>query len=722
LKKQKILLVTPPLTQLNTPYPATVYLKGFLNKQNIPSLQVDLGITLFLKVFSKSELNKLFEIAECNSHQFTDNTQRIIQLKAKYISTIDLVIAYLQKKDITAGYNICKKGFLPQASRFTSYHQMEWIFEPNNIHEKASFLATLYLEDMADFIQEAICPFFEFSKYGEKLVLSNPEFNLLEKNVENSNDPISKLTKNIFKTIIENYRPEFICFTIPFPGNMFSALICGKVIKDHHPDIKVIFGGGYVSTELRQLSDHRIFKYTDFIVLDRGESALLDILAGKTELTNTFYFKNNQLNFLNSKISEKYPYYQMGDPDFSDLNLNQYLSLTDSLNPMHRLWSDGQWNKISLAYGCYWARCSFCDTHLKYINCFEPTPVKHLIATIKNIIKQTCHTGFHFVDEAAPVELLRDLALQLLKENISITWWTNIRFEKGFTRDLCRLLAASGCIGVSGGIEVANDRLLKKIKKGVTIKQATQVLHHYKKSGIHVHAYLMYGFPTQTEQETIDALEIVRQLFKNNLIQSAYWHRFTLTVHSDIYHQPDKYQIQIPNMQPNLFANNDVPFVDLYGCQHENFSFGLKKALFNYMNGIGFDFNLQEWFDFKIPKPQIHSNQIKKLIKALHNKEEDQRQSSLVWIGSLPAATIKNHRKYKTYYFHDPDQAYQFQCQNDLDEWLCKNLNLFQFNKQPPQTIHEIDQKFKKEMGLSIKQISHKPIWKFLKAHGLLIL
>lgn len=719
-------MLTPPLTQLNTPYPASVYLKGFLNKHNIASLQVDLGITLFLKVFSKPELKKLFEISEYNRHQFSENTQRIIHLKEKYISTIDLVIAYLQKKDITTGYNICKKEFLPQASRFTSYHQMEWVFEPNNIHEKASFLATLYLEDIANFIQEAICPFFEFSKYGEKLVLSNPEFDLLEKNVENSNDPISTLTKNIFKTIVENYQPTFICFTIPFPGNLLSALICGKMIKDHYPHIKVVFGGGYVSTELRQLADPRIFKYTDFIVLDRGESALLDILADKKELRNTFYLKNNQLDFQESEISEEYPHYQMGDPDFSDLNLNEYLSLTDSLNPMHRLWSDGQWNKIYLAYGCYWARCSFCDTRLKYIKCFEQTPVKHIIATIKNIIKQTKHTGFHFVDEAAPVELLRDLALQLLKENISITWWTNIRFEKGFTRDICRLLSASGCIGVSGGIEVANDRLLKKIKKGVTIKHATQVLHNFKKSGIHVHAYLMYGFPSQTEQETIDSLEIVRQFFKNKLIQSAYWHQFTLTVHSEVYQQPDKYQIKIPSKHTNLFANNDVPFTDLNGCEHEKFSFGLKKSLFNFMNSIGFDFNLQEWFDFKIPKSQIQSNHIKKLIKTLHSKEQeqDQRQSIMIWMGCLPVTALqnKNHQKGKTYYFHDLDKTFQFHCQNDIDEWLCQNLNLFQINEQAFLTIPEIDQKFKKETGLSIKQLCNKPIWKFLKAHGLLIL
>ena len=715
--------MTPPLTQLNTPYPATAYLKGFLNRQNIASLQIDLGIILFLKIFTKYELKKLFELSEQNNSHFSKNTRRIIHLKEKYISTIDLVIAYLQKKDTTAGYSICKKEFLPRASRFSSYQQMEWIFEPNNIHERASFMATLYLEDITDFIQEAICPFFEFSKYGEKLILSNSEFDQIEEKVENANDPISNLTKQLFKSYIDNFKPTCVCFTIPFPGNLLSALICGKVIKDSYPDINIVLGGGYISTELRQLADRRIFRFTDYIVLDRGEAALLDILTDKEAPPNTFYLADNQLCFHTNETAEKYPFFQMGDPDFSDFNLDQYLSLTDSLNPMHRLWSDGQWNKISLAYGCYWSRCSFCDTHLKYINCFEPTPVKQIMATIKNIITQTQHTGFHFVDEAAPLELLIELALQLLRENIAITWWTNIRFEKGFTRDVCRLLAASGCIGVSGGIEVANDRLLKKIKKGVTIKHATQVLHHFKKSGIHVHAYLMYGFPSQTEQETIDSLEIVRQFFKNHLIQSAYWHQFTLTVHSEIYHQPDKYQIKINKKQPNLFANNDVPFTDLKGGDHAKFSYGLKKAIFNFMNDIGTDFKLQEWFDFQVPKPQFNSNYIKKLIRFQSDFEnQKQNQSRIGWIGNLPSASLESQQKFGKYSFYDTDKTYHFQCQNRTDEWICQNLDIFLIDHQPLKTISEIDRKFNKEIGISFTQISNKPIWRFLKAHGLLLI
>jgi len=61
-----ILLITPPFTQLNTPYPATAYLKGFLNTKGVASYQMDLGIEVLLRLFSKHGLNALFEAAVQN--------------------------------------------------------------------------------------------------------------------------------------------------------------------------------------------------------------------------------------------------------------------------------------------------------------------------------------------------------------------------------------------------------------------------------------------------------------------------------------------------------------------------------------------------------------------------------------------------------------------------------------------------------------------------------
>ena len=60
----KVLLVTPPFTQLNTPYPATMYLKGFLQSKDIPVSQCDLSIELFRCIFTNRFIRNIFQEAD----------------------------------------------------------------------------------------------------------------------------------------------------------------------------------------------------------------------------------------------------------------------------------------------------------------------------------------------------------------------------------------------------------------------------------------------------------------------------------------------------------------------------------------------------------------------------------------------------------------------------------------------------------------------------------
>jgi hypothetical protein len=284
------------------------------------------------------------------------------------------------------------------------------------------------------------------------------------------------------------------------------------------------------------------------------------------------------------------------------------------LNPMHRLWSDGRWNKLTVAHGCYWKKCSFCDVTLDYIGRYETATATELVDRIERIVTETGQTGFHFVDEAAPPKVLRALAQELIRRRVGISWWGNIRFEKSFTPELCELLADSGCIAISGGLEVASDRLLKLMKKGVDVAQVARVTRAFTDAGVLVHAYLMYGFPTQTVQDTVDALEYVRQLFENGCIQSGFWHRFTCTVHSPVGQNPAEYGVKLhplpappngANGQPLTFARNDVGFTDPSGVDHDTLGAGLKKAIYNYMHGMCQEDDVRRFFSTKVPKSTV---------------------------------------------------------------------------------------------------------------------
>jgi hypothetical protein len=309
------------------------------------------------------------------------------------------------------------------------------------------------------------------------------------------------------------------------------------------------------------------------------------------------------------------PFDEVGTPTWDGLPLDRYLSLLDMLNPMHRLWNDGRWNKLTVAQGCYWKKCSFCDVSLDYISRYEAASAKVMVDRIEAVVAETGQTGFHFVDEAAPPKALKALAIELRERGAAISWWGNIRFEKTFTPELCRQLAASGCIAISGGLEVASDRLLKLMKKGVTVDQVARVTRAFADAGILVHAYLMYGFPTQTVQDTVDALENVRQLFANGCIHSGFFHRFTCTVHSPVGKHPHDFGVTLLPPPEGPFAKNDVGFVDPTGADHERLGRALRKALYNFMHGIGLEEDVRRWFEEefeggRVPRPTVGRRRI----------------------------------------------------------------------------------------------------------------
>ena len=610
-----ILLITPPFTQLNTPYPATAYIKGFLNTKNISSHQIDLGIEVILELFSKEEIQKIFAI-NLDLKNSSENSQRIFALRDEYIKTIDQVILFLQNKNPTLARQICSMNFLPEASRFNQLDDMEFAFGNMGLQDKAKHLATLYLEDLSDYILEHIDSDFGFSRYAERLGKSANSFDELYSKLNDNQTYIDEITLKILREKLELVQPKLVCFSVPFPGNLYSAFRCSKFIKENYPHIKTAMGGGFPNTELRELKDKRVFEFFDFITLDDGEIPLELVYENicQAELVEatykrTFLIENEEVVYKNNSTKHDYKQSETGTPDYTDLQLDKYISVIEIANPMHSLWSDGRWNKLTMAHGCYWGKCTFCDISLDYIKIYEPISAKILVDRMEELIAQTGETGFHFVDEAAPPALMREVALEILRRNLVVTWWTNIRFEKSFTQDLCFLLKISGCVAVSGGLEVASDRLLKLIDKGVSVDQVAKVTKNFTEAGIMVHAYLMYGYPTQTVQETVDSLEMVRQLFEMGILQSGFWHQFAMTAHSPVGQNPEEFGVT-PIKNEIFFANNDIDFTDKTGIDHNKFSFGLKKSLFNFMHGINFELPLQDWFEFKIPRTTIHPDYI----------------------------------------------------------------------------------------------------------------
>jgi radical SAM superfamily enzyme YgiQ (UPF0313 family) len=651
----RVLLLTPPLVQLNTPYPATAYLTGFLRKHGaalgIEVTQADPALELFLRLFSRASLTQVADRLSAQAAAIAKRRKKVAPPAAiahflartdDYLATIEPTVRFLQGRDPSLALRITGRAFLPEGPRFAGLgdpddeagqERLAWAFGNLGIQDQAKHLASLYIDDLADVIREGIDPHFELSRYGERLAASAPTFDPLRAALLGPPTLVDEMLDEIARALYAEHRPALVGLTVPFPGNVYGAFRIARAMKALPQPPIIALGGGYVNTELRGLSDPRVFDFVDYITLDDGERPLLALIEAlspggdRNRLLRTFVREKGAVVLKTDPSLHDIPHRATGAPTYEGLPLDRYVSLVELPNPMHRLWSDGRWNKLTIAHGCYWKKCTFCDVSLDYIGRYETAPADELVDRIVALINETGETGFHFVDEAAPPAALRALAERLIARNVVITWWGNIRFEKTFTPELARLLARSGCVAVTGGLEAASDRLLALMDKGVTVDQVARVTRAFTDAGIMVHAYLMYGFPSETEQETIDALERVRQLFEAGCIQSAFWHRFAATAHSPIGLAPAHYGIRLKRAPRATFARNDLAFDDPVGTDHDFLGEGLRKAVYNFMHGLGFDNDVRSWFrgarakglnqrPRKLPRAQVPPDLVRRALGA----------------------------------------------------------------------------------------------------------
>ncbi len=603
----KILLITPPLVQLNTPYPAMPTLAGFLRDQGVEVAQADLSLELVLRLFSRDGLRQVAEACRARAKP-TPHVRFFLDHLDSYLNTVETAVGFLQGRDEAAGWLIARRGLLPEGPRFSALSPdgtggdeeatLAELFGTLGVTDRAKHLASLYLDDLADIIREGADPDFGFARYAERIAVAAPIFDPLLQRLAAPPTLIDRLIDNLTEETLRRHAPEIVGLTLPFPGTVYATFRIAAAVRRLAPATRIVMGGGYVNTELRSLTDPRVFDLADFLCFDEGFAPWLGIV-GKAPFTRTM------------TVDLRLPLVCTGDrpvaptPSYTGLDLSRYISLVEMANPMHRIWSDGKWIKLQLANGCYWHKCAFCDVALDYIGRYEAPDAKSLADKLARLKRETGQTGFHFTDEALAPALIRQLCEELLARGETLTWWGNVRFDKHVTPALARLMAQAGCIAVTGGLECAHDRLLKLMNKGITLASAAQACQAFSDAGILVHAYLMYGFPTQTEAETLDALEYVRQRFEAGHIQSAYWHRFALTAHSPIAKHPETFGIRLtpPAEPPRRFALNEIPYAEPGAPDHDRLGEGLRRALYNYMLGLGLDLPVRKWF--VLPKRNV---------------------------------------------------------------------------------------------------------------------
>lgn len=696
-----VTIIQPPLVQLNTPYPSGAYLKSFFQMlrdgkitglPSVPQIKdvrwFDLSTALFHKIFSRQGLSKLFSLSETKALQIaaSSDEETAFQLR-RYISTQDKWICWIDRiVEILCGGNSAREfchefvrsPHSPRGNRMENFFG-ELAEQGRDVTtDDAKILASLALADLADYITAVFDNDFRLISYAEHLGTSTASFDDVIKGLKSP--VLNEFYKEVLADVLATSdTQELVLISVPFPGCFEAAVYTAREIRKLYGDKALIAtGGGYINTELRNISEKKFFEYFDLISYDMGYGSYIQLLEklGNNCNFNSVFDGNPiyKMKYLykgavtgNAETTEKgspdfetFSKYSEAEtmacrvliPDFSEIDFSKYPRLADDTNPMHSIWNDGAWLKAYMAHGCYWHRCAFCDTQLEYVNRFCKVGAEQLCDGLTEQAEKTGVWGIHFVDEACPPASMIEFGRRNLQNENSkgkkLTWWGNIRFEKTFTRDMADFLSYSGLTAVSGGIEIATGDGLSAVNKGTTIENIVAATCAFKEAGILVHSYMIFGFYQQSEQDLINSMETLRQLFAAGLLDSAFWHKFTLTLHSTVYKEwqegkhPDLKIITGNDESKNRFAENDLHFAG--ENKSTKYSEGLNTALDAWMHGQNLDKNVQRWFSFNMPRPTLPKDYIDKLIE----KYEMQRDSAykktvtdkdrLFWLGGKPVA------------------------------------------------------------------------------------
>jgi hypothetical protein len=605
----RVLLITPPMVQFNTVYPAVPALTSFLRDKGHEVAQADLSLALALRLFSASGVAAVESILR---RKFKGRRRpvgvRHFLIHAKEIrAVVEDVVRFQQGRAPELAAPLADPCSLPAGPRFAA---LRGLVDDEAVEVIAHHRASLFLDEIADAVRERIDDRFELARYAEHLAAEASTFDPLASALARRPTLVDRWIDDLAETTFAAHRPQLVGLTVPFPGALYAAFRIAGRMKSLCPSVRTVLGGGYVNTELRELGEPRVFDTFDYVCYDDGEIPLLRIVESLTNrkatssLVRTRIRQRGRVVMCNDAAAPRLRHRERPAPDFSLLATAGYLAMAESPNPMHRLWTERPWIKLPLAHGCYWHRCAFCDTSLDYIRGYDPADAATVVGWMERAMADSGLSGFHFVDEAAPPALLGQMSRLILDRGLRVEWWANIRFEKQFTPALAELMARSGCLAMSGGLECAHDRLLALMDKGITTAQAALAMRALSDAGIMVHAYLMYGYPTQTAQETVEALEFVRGLFASGAVQSAYWHRFALTAHSPAFRDCSKLRLRILDGRETAFSRNEIPFDEPGGPDPGALGEGLRRAVYNFMHGVGLDSDVRTWFDFPVPGPK----------------------------------------------------------------------------------------------------------------------
>ncbi len=511
-----LLLIYPPFAHPRSPHLAIPTLASYLRQNGIDVTALDANLEFFYHFLSEKNI---------------DDGKRFVEDAVQELNARDT----LGREE--------KGSYISFATLLQSAHGLELglesVFgrsgEPDILAKEDAFrLATALAgapKDPEKLVMQGNIPAVQYvSKYSN---FSTDQ--ILEST--SGNGILGGFFEKILPPILAGKKIQVVGISIGVEDQLQAAFRCARVIKDIAPDIHVTIGGSFVSTTMRSVKNEKLFEVIDSMVLDDGERPLVELI-GELSVPEPDFSRIAGLVYYDGKEIRRNPpgpsmdLESLPPPDFSLLPFDRYLLPSQVMSLPFRS-----------SRGCYWAKCAYCRTDSPIVCYHQQASADYLFESLKSIVDQTDVRSFAFTDEASVPKEMEKLAGRLVSEGLQINWGTCFRMEKSLTADRCRAFRQSGCVNVNFGLEVYNQRLLKLIRKGMTIDDVLDVLPNVAGADIFVFTYLMVGLPTETEHEALAGYEGIRWLWNRGFIGDYSYSAFQLYRDSVFYNEREKYGI-----------------------------------------------------------------------------------------------------------------------------------------------------------------------------------
>lgn len=358
----------------------------------------------------------------------------------------------------------------------------------NGIHLGLSYIAAILQKHdhevriyNADFLDDR-------SYLNQKEIIEN--FDLYRTILDDLNHPIFV---EVFETI-KKVNPEFIGIQV-YTGTFKSAQNIAAIAKQFNPQIKIIVGGAHPTLDPRGTIR---YKHYDYVVRGEGEYTFLDIVNGKnpTEIKNLTFKKGNEI--------------------FENDN-GVYIDNLDSLPfPSRNLFlhENGMIDiaAVITSRGCPY-ECRYCASPRLWQKKTRFRSVENVLEELEYIKENYNYRYLRFQDDTFTInkKRVKKILHEMIKRKLNFKWICDTRIDT-LDKDLLELMKESGCIRIKVGVESGSDRILKHIKKGITVAYTRKIINLIKETGIPLTIYLMIGFPSETDEDVKKTIKLAKEI------------------------------------------------------------------------------------------------------------------------------------------------------------------------------------------------------------------